>query len=106
MTTLTVPTDLHVKVTQDHIDGGKRRDFADCPIAVAVREALNGEFSVEAFAHQVVVWDGSHFLTALLPECATDFIFLYDVGHAPGPIEFDLAFKPCMCAACAGGLPS
>ncbi len=77
-----------IKVTQEHIRKGKRRDAYKHPIALAIRDKLAAPLKIFP---EFVAWEGMHFCTKL-PVEAQKFIEDYDNGYRKvEPFEFELA---------------
>lgn len=87
----------HIDVTAEDIARGCSRSHSNCPVALAVQRALPGAVSVSVLykhAH-IRLKSAGEYLTAILPESASQFIedFDTDSGKA-APLGFDLTFNP------------
>jgi hypothetical protein len=81
-----------IKVTEDHIDNGRRYYCISCPIALAINEHLADGFyaSVHGESSLRVVSEKGGARYAALPRQATQFIHAFDNDRNPDPIEFPL----------------
>lgn len=91
-----------IRVTQSHIDRGRRGDPCACAVSLAIAEALPGV--VPDVTPVIVYLVGGTALglprTAPLPPEATHFIRRFDDNGAPAPFEFDLPVEiPAACPA-------
>ena len=69
-----MPTrEYHIKVTQRHIDNGKRGDSMRCPIGLALEDAGGA---------------GVMFPLESLPEVAQNFVRDFDAGRYVAPFQF------------------
>lgn len=88
--------DLTVNLTAEHIATGKVEDCETCPLALAIRDALN---SRRIGHHTVMVMNGVAVLDqhqAVLPHVAQEFMNSFDGLISPIPhipMTFDLRFR-------------
>lgn len=74
-----------VKVTQEHIDKGRKSSCVSCPVALAFEEA--GKL---AFVGVEAVRPLGGFIEARLPVEATRFIRAFDRDEQVTPFEFEV----------------
>lgn len=85
---------FNIKVTQDHIDHGTP---STCPIARAIALAVKTAIPYSVVTIQVgnstvILRKDGVLYRAPLPPIAASFIWDFDWGTAPTPIEFPLSF--------------
>ena len=73
-----------VKVTQEHIDKGRRRATSACPIALALKEQLGHEVVVGEFSTYIGINSDS----IPLPRSAQRFVARFDRGKPVKPFNF------------------
>jgi hypothetical protein len=73
-----------VQVTAQHIADGERCSPENCPLALAIRDAVCGRISVGAYI--AIVGDE----VVVLPESAADFRRRFDCHGIGEPFEFEL----------------
>ncbi|SPE50672.1 hypothetical protein SBV1_120013 [Verrucomicrobia bacterium] len=79
---------MKITVTKEDIDGGRRSDPEDCPVARALRRAGLAHFGVTGMA--VMVGGEPLHTTLLLPGAVQEWIMDYDWGAPVKPMEFEL----------------
>lgn len=77
---------MRIQVTAEHINIGKRLDCFYCPVAIAIREALNNSIYIHATEHIIVIGD----IKYQTPTSVFDFITYFDKGIILQPFEFEL----------------
>ncbi len=99
------PINAHVVVTYDHIGRGARFSARDCPLALAIQDAIPKVYpavSVGTNTSHIAAIDWDRFpsndmiMAAELPSTAVDFRTKFDsYGKSMvTPIEFDITFNP------------
>lgn len=78
---------MTIKVTQKHIDEGKKSDCRNCPVALAIAEATMQDWEVTF--NKTWPTDGNYSVLSL-PDLAVNFIFRYDMNEVCQPFEFEL----------------
>jgi hypothetical protein len=74
-----------IKVTEDHIENGRRHETCRCPIALAIKEATGcSNVSVGQQSATIGVY------THILPKEAGDFVRDFDHRKKVVPFEFEL----------------
>ena len=85
-----------VSVTADHIAEGVPGECGECPIALAIAEAIPAAVEVAVYTEHVNIWEpagcGRDFFTSELPEVAVAFIERFDRIHDGEPFTFDLDY--------------
>lgn len=85
---------MRVKVTQDHIDRGVRREPCLCPIALALKDLGVDKPNVHFTFVRWEEWGADGIFERLclpnLPAGARKFVKLFDEGESVKPFEFDL----------------
>ncbi len=83
---------MTITVTKSHIDAGKRRSCAECPVALAIKDVVPIRASV--YVDKSRIWIGyppespTEFVT---PLSASLFIIRFDGGNMPAdPFTFKL----------------
>lgn len=80
-----------IKVTEDDIKIGNRKDCKTCPIAQALSKLMKDGVVVKV---RIVIADifevNGKRRWRKLPELASEFILRYDSGEIPQPFEFEL----------------
>lgn len=82
-----------IKVTQEHIDQGKPRDCASCPIAKAINSLLKDKYSCEVASRVMTIREIDAFKWILgfdTPETCAKFIIKFDNLKPVEPFEFEL----------------
>lgn len=77
---------ITVKVTQEHIDRGIPADCESCPVALALRDASPGPWSVGAYNADYMLSERR----IRLPLTVTEWIYRFDGGYGGSPITFQL----------------
>ena len=77
-----------IKVTQEHIEKGKKNNCWRCPIALAIAEASGGCRIAVLFEHYVIEDEARTART--LPVEAISFIASFDAGLPVAPFEFEI----------------
>lgn len=81
---------MRIEVTQEHIDKGTPEDACNCPVALAIREALKAE-AEEIRVHHSDIWIwGDLYNTS---EAVERFVWNFDVGVSVAPFTFDLPIE-------------
>ena len=73
-----------IQVTQKHIDAGIPRRPYDCPIALALTDALLSQVSVGMYTF------GNYSIFGYLPQNAQDFRAAFDSQLKMEPFEFEI----------------
>lgn len=88
---------VEVKVTQEHIDRGKRRDCAKCPVTLAADELVKPDVHLttgKTYIYWCDPWiDRTGDLEvqeAVLPAAAIGFIVDFDMGTWVAPFTFTI----------------
>ncbi len=81
-----------VKVTQKHIDEGKRADCYTCPIALAILDIDPKPVNVQVKYSYVMIYieKNGKYKQYELPWEAREFISKFDNGKKVEPFEFEL----------------
>jgi hypothetical protein len=81
-----------IRVTEKHIERGRRHDICACPIALAIREQMPFATEVKVYATRVAIHkeEGLAFTRPLLPPDAIAFICAFDAKRSVQPFEFEL----------------
>ncbi len=83
----------HIKVTQDHIDVGRRKCTSECPIALAVASIVRPVVEPRVYTRSIMLRKTDpteRGIDFTLPQAAVDFIASFDAKMDVDPIEFDL----------------
>jgi len=81
---------MEIKVTQEHIDNGKKCNSGECPIALALREKFP-EALISASQVKILVCERESWLVhEISPPEVVDFISYFDVGIKAFPFTFTL----------------
>jgi hypothetical protein len=85
-----------INVTAGHIAEGVPGECGECPIALAIAEAVPGAAEVAVYASHVSIWKprgrGRERERARLPEVAVAFIEHFDRIHDGEPFTFELDY--------------
>ena len=85
----------NIKVTQEHINKGKRKDYSSCPIALAVKDVFPndvievGQFDL-TFENCDYESGNGKYLGYELPNIACNFVEDFDAGRNVKPFDFEL----------------
>ena len=98
MSTITIPAFLpaRVTVTAEHIRHGVPGECGNCPIALALAEAINNPAwfaHIQVFIVKAVVLSDDGTWSVTLPEQAQAFIASFDTAHEVEPFEFGLTWR-------------
>jgi len=77
-----------IRLKQKHILCGVKKSRSECPIALAIRDNIPGEYFLEVHSFSVQI--GEDYFT--LPKSAKAFIEKFDVGLKVSPFEFDIGY--------------
>jgi hypothetical protein len=82
---------LHVNVTQNHIDRGKRCNSERCPVALSILEVLP-EVSYVAVDERIYVElsDSGDYIKADTPDEVCSFARAFDKGKLVKPFSFEV----------------
>jgi hypothetical protein len=86
---------MKITVTKNDIEGGRKSDPEDCPVARALRRAGILHFGVTGMA--VMVQGEREHATILLPSGVQEWIMEFDWGTQVEPMHFELALPPEQC---------
>jgi len=75
-----------LQITQEDIDKGLARNISNCAIAKAIKRLLDTQYVNICVTTNSMELNGRHYE---MPQCATDFIYLFDHGTAQ-PITLDI----------------
>src|SRR5690349_21737653 len=78
---------MNIRITEEDIKLGRRRDPQDCPVARALRRAGVDHMGVGGMAVMMVLACKNTFV--LLPASAQEWITDFDWGGHVGPFEFE-----------------
>jgi len=78
---------VKIKVTQRHIDTAYPGECDSCPVALAIRDAVDGR-PVSVFYGSIVIGKSDCFM----PDEVYDFVLDFDAGAPVEPFEFDLDY--------------
>lgn len=85
-----------ITVTAEHIAEGVPGECTECPIALAIAEAIPELREVAVYTDHVGIWTdyppGRTFIEVVLPEKAAAFIKAYDGTMDGEPFSFDLDY--------------
>lgn len=82
------PTELHITVTQDHIDNGTTQDCERCPIALAVLDCISNPGTVAVDSDEIQLDYQDHHAVYDMPTKAMNFIADFDAGYHVQPFTF------------------
>jgi hypothetical protein len=83
-----------VKVTQEHIDKGKRIDCYHCPVALALLDVFKVKtVNVGAFDLRIGLFPDNLIFTVPTPSLVERFIYRFDEGRSVEPFEFELSLE-------------
>lgn len=80
---------MKIKVTTKHIEYGIRRSIYQCPVALAVRDAIGKRISVAAWPDDIRV--GSELYPT--PDEARKLMEMFDEGMTVMPFTFELPIE-------------
>ena len=88
-------TAVTVRVTEEHIAAGIQEDCTRCPVALAIRDAVPGYFSVMVFNEEVrlakyAARGGMLSTRVATPVGVKDWIYAFDRRLVVAPITFEL----------------
>lgn len=89
------PEKIRFEVTQEHIDRGKSKNALDCPVALALDQALDDRYAVIGFYHIFLhskVYMEQPTICVRTPENIREYITNYDNNVAVEPATFELEF--------------
>lgn len=87
---------IHISITQDDIDKGKKNSACWCPVALAIRREIpevDQRNVVVAISMTYII--GYPYYAASNPPIVHNFIMDYDNDKSVKPFEADLSFNVC-----------
>jgi hypothetical protein len=84
---------LLIKVTQKHINNGIKELCSQCPVALALKDAIPEAIIVKAFEYRLVYLTKNKVCyQAPSPNSVRDFINRFDASLSVEPFEFEVEF--------------
>lgn len=83
-----------VKVTQEHIDKGQRRNCTGCPITLALKDTFKVDFAqATRYSLKVGQFPENLIFSVPTPHAVMNFIDHYDLEDVVEPFEFELSLE-------------
>lgn len=87
---------IHVEIRQDHIENGKARKCALCPVALALRDVLDSlnlsEVLVSVIGSHANLYlkGGKPWASIALPDPVREFVHKVDMNRPVEPLKFSI----------------